>query len=209
MSLNSTLISLVPFEISENKPGLFPPRYHISASDMKTPSLLKISRATHYVYLDQSRGSLPVVNPADFVAKAICEDYISSQLGVDDESRPALFWDEDDLNVEQIMIKHKINIVRKLESQKKWFLNVVVMADNDWNKYHQHNMVSSFQRRCADILGWNPNEHEWMAPMTTMESSTCPFCGTLVPKGFSRCGNCKEVVNPRLEKEIQAHMAVL
>jgi len=203
------VISLVPFDIREEKPGLLPSRYFIPASDMKIPSLLKVSHARHYVYLDESRGALGVPDTSDQVARSIVEDYIESQLGVDDEARPALFWIPEELKIEQVQEKFKVDIFKRLQIQKKWFLNMVMIADNDWSKYHQHNVISSTQRKMADFIGWNPREHEWMSPMTTMKSSSCPYCGTSVPEGFSRCGNCKEVINPRLEKEIQSRLSTL
>jgi hypothetical protein len=209
MSTESTVISLVPIDINEEKPGLFPGRYKIPASDMRIPSILHVSHAKHFVYLDESRGSLGVPSPSDQVAKSIVDDWIESQLGIDEDSRPALFWVPDELSKDMVIEKFKVEIAKRLLSQRRWFLNLAMLADNDWTNYHKHNVISAFQRKCADIIGWNPIDHEWMAPMTTMESTPCPFCGNQVPKGFSRCGNCKEVINPRLEKEIQAKMATL
>jgi len=104
---------------------------------MKIPSLLKVSHARHYVYLDESRGALGVPDTSDQVARSIVEDYIESQLGVDDEARPALFWIPEELKIEQVQEKFKVDIFKRLQIQKKWFLNMVMIADNDWSKYHQ------------------------------------------------------------------------
>jgi hypothetical protein len=201
VSLDSTVVSFIPFDIMEEKPGLYPPRFHIPASDMKIPSIIKISTCSHFVYLDESRGTLRVPDPSDQVARSICEDYIESQLGVDEFARPALFWLPDDLTVGKIILDYKDDIAKRLELQRKWFLNVSMLADNDWQRYHQHNVISSFQRKCADIIGWNPREHEWMSPMTTMESSSCPACGTSVVKDVIICPTCKCVLNETLAKE--------
>jgi hypothetical protein len=206
MSLNSTVISFVPFDINEEKPGLYPPRYHIKASDMKEPSLLPIGTANHFVYLDESRGTLRVPDPSDQVARSIVEDYIESQLCVDDDSKPALFWVPEEIDAQRVKETFKVEIVRKLLSQKRWFLNVAKLADNDWSRYHQHNVISEFQRKCADFIGWNHKEHEWMSPMITMKSSSCPFCGVSVPEGLSMCSN-GHVVNPKLHKEIEEKLA--
>ena len=195
MSLSSTVISFVPFDINEEKPGLYPPRYLIKASDMKTPSLLHVGTANHFVYLDESRGTLRVPDPSDQVARSICEDYIESQLSIDDDAKPALFWVPEEVNEEFVMREFKIEILKRLNSQKRWFLNVAKLADNDWSRYHQHNVISHFQRKCADFIGWNPKEHEWMEPMTTMNSSACPACGVSVVKGIVICPNCKLVLD--------------
>lgn len=202
MSLNSTVISLVPFPINEEKPGLFPPRFQIKASDMKTPEILHVSTCGHFVYLDESRGSLRVPDPSDLVARSICEDYIESQLCIDDEARPALFWVPDEVTAEQVLDQFKVEIVRRLLSQKKWFLNICKLADNDWSRYHQHNVISDMQRKCATFIGWTKEAHEWMEPHITMDSITCPYCGVSVSRSIPLCPN-GHVVNAKLFKEIQ------
>lgn len=205
MSLESTVISLVPFEIKAHKPGLYPPHFQIEASDMKTPQVLHVGTAYHFLYMDETRGSIRVPNPSDTVARAIVDDYVNSQLSIDDEARPALFWVPERISVDEVKEKFKVEIFKFLMKQKKWFLNVAMLADNDWSRYHQHNVISSFQRKCADFIGWNSQEHEWMSPQTTMRSSACPFCGISVPEGLPVCSN-GHIVNPKLHREIEERL---
>ena len=203
MSLKSTVISFVPFDIREEKPGLLPSRFFIPASDMKTPSLLHISTASHYVYLDESRGSLKVPDPSDQVARSIVEDYVESQLGISDDAKPALFWVPDELLAEEIHSEMKVEIVRYLLLQKKWFLNVAMMADRDWQNYHQHNVISSFQRTAAKIIGWTRDGHEWMEPQDTMNAIPCPSCGQHWPKSIVVTPCCKVIVNKEKYAELE------
>lgn len=205
MALESTVVSFIPFEIVAHKPGLYPPHYKVNPSDMKTPELLHVGTAFHFIYLDETRGYLRVSNPSDIVARAIVDDYVTSQISVDDESRPALFWVPEKVGVKEVQERFKLEIAKALQSQKKWFTNVCMLADNDWNRYHQHNVISSFQRKCAEIIGWSPEQHEWMAPMTTFEGLTCPFCGISVSKNLPMCPN-GHVVNPKLHKEIEERL---
>ena len=206
MSLDSTVISLVPFEIKAHKPGLFPPHFYIEASDMKTPKLLHVGTCSHFLYLDETRGSVRVPDPSDIVARAIVDDWVNSQLSIDDEARPALFYVPEKLSLEQVEQKFRLDIMRFLLKQKKWFLNISMLADNDWNRYKQHNVISDFQRKCADYISWNPQEHAWMNPLTTMSSNACPFCGISVANGLSICSN-GHIVNPKLHKEIEERLA--
>jgi hypothetical protein len=156
--------------------------------------------------LDETRGNLRVPNPSDVVARAIVDDYVNSQLSVDDDSRPALFWIPEKLSAEEIKDKFRVEIARQLLKQKSWFINVAKLADNDWQRYHQHNVISTFQRKCADIIGWTSQEHEWMSPLTTMNSNACPYCGISVPNGLPTCSN-GHVINPKLHKEIEERLA--
>jgi hypothetical protein len=82
-----------------------------------------------------------------------------------------------------------------------------MLADNDWNRYHQHNVVSDFQRKCADFIGWSAAQHEWISPMTTVDGLNCPYCGISVPKGLPVCSN-GHIVNPKLHKEIESKLAL-
>lgn len=208
MSLESTVISLVPFEIDAHKPGLYPPHFHIEASDMKTPKLLHVGTAFHFLYLDETRGSIRVPNPSDIVARAIVDDYINSQLSIDDEARPALFWVPERINLEEIEKKFKVDIFRYHMKQRKWFENVARLADNDWTRYQQHNVISDFQRKCARIIDWKPEEHKWMSQVLISDenNSSCPFCGVQVSKGLPVCLN-GHIVNPKLHKEIEDKLA--
>lgn len=203
MSLESTVISLVPFEIRAHKPGLYPPHFHIKASDMKTPELLHVGTAYHFLYMDETRGSIRVPNPSDTVARAIVDDYINSQLSVNDDARPALFWVDRRVNIVEAQEEFKIEMFKHLLKQKQWFLNAAILADNDWSRYHQHNVISSFQRKCADYIGWKAAEHEWMSPLTTMESSACPACGMTVAKGIVICPNCKLILDKEKAKDFE------
>jgi hypothetical protein len=207
MSIECTVVSFVPFDVKADKPGLYPPYFEIKASDMKTPELLHVGTAYHFTYLDETRGSLRVANPPDTVARAIVDDYIHSQLTATDEAMPALFWVPEKLNALEVKEKFKLEIIKRLESQKKWFTNVAMLADNDWNQYHKHTVVSNFQRKCAQYIGWSSEQHEWLSPMTTIEGSTCPFCGISVSKGLPVCSN-GHIVNPKLHKEIEERLAV-
>lgn len=209
MSLESTVISLVPFEIREHKPGLYPPRYIIDPSNYvteldekkKLPKVLNISTAYHFVYLDETRGHVRVPNPSDVVAKSVVEDYINSQISIDEDARPALFWIPEKVSAEEAKEKLKTDIAKSLVKQKKWFINVCMLADNDWAKYHQHNVISGFQRKCAEIIGWSAQEHEWMSPHTTMDAKACPACGVTAPKGVIICPNCKLVLDKERAKD--------
>lgn len=204
MSLNSTVISFVPFRINEEKPGLLPPRFFIPPSDMKVPQLLKIGTCYHYVYLDEARPQLRVPDPSDQVAKSIVEDYISSQLAIDDIARPALFWVPEDIGEALIVkVRFKELVEELLERQKKWFLNISMLADNDWNRYHQYNVVSDMQRKCAEIIGWRAEEHAWMVPGKTMNAMNCPACGTSISKDLAVCPNCSVILDKEKAKGLE------
>jgi uncharacterized protein YqjF (DUF2071 family) len=50
--LGCTVVSIVPFKINEQKPGLIPGIFTIEASDGKNPQVLVVQDARHNVYID-------------------------------------------------------------------------------------------------------------------------------------------------------------
>ena len=209
MSLDCTVISLVPVMINEEKPGLFPPRFIIPESDGSVPQLLYVYSATHYVYLDEARGMLQVKDPSDVVARAIVNDFCTSQLGTSDTVGPALWWVDEHMTVEQVVEKQFKKIQEMKTRQHAWFVNLAKMADDDWTRYHKHVVISDFQRKIANMLGLNSDDHEWMMPLAMQEGKTnpCPYCGSSVPTGAVICQICNQVVDLKkklaIDKEMQ------
>lgn len=202
MSLISTVVSFVPFDITEWKPGLFPGRFNIKASDMKTPQLLQVGTCNHFVYLDESRGNLPVRNPSDIVANSIVNDYKEGQLGIEETALPALFWVPREITVEEVL-ENKINVARVLIHQKQWMTNIAMIADDDWRKYQKHNVISDFQRKAALLIGWTSVNHAWLGPMMTMSSKACPSCGLSYSEGLAICPSCRCILDQKKYDQLQ------
>jgi len=203
VDLYCTVASLVPFPINEEKPGLIPSRFVIPASDMKTPKVLTVGTARHYVYLDQDRGSLPVRTASTEVAESIVQDYITSQQRIEPDAHPAIFWVPGEKTSEQVQKEFAVQIVDLLKRQQRWFTLICQQADDDWAKYHRHTVVSDIQRKMAQILGWNPEQHEWMSPETTAVGVRCPACGSLSMMGAVICSVCQCVLDPEKYKNLQ------
>ena len=208
MSLDCTVISLVPVLINEEKPGLFPPRFIIPESDGQVPQVLHVFSATHYVYLDEARGMLQVKDPSDVVAKAIVNDFCTSQLGISDTVGPALWWVDEHMTPEDVVERQFQKIQEMKVRQHAWFVNLAKMADDDWTRYHKHVVISDFQRKIANMLGLNPDDHEWMMPLAMQEGKTnpCPYCGSAVPIGAVICQICNQIVDYKRKIEIDKEL---
>lgn len=208
MSLDCTVISLVPLQICEEKPGLFPPRFVIEESDTVIPQVLHVSNATHYVYLDESRGMLQVKDPSDVVARAIVNDYCTSQLGTSDEVGPALWWIDERLHADEVMSKQSAKINEMRNRQRGWFINLAKIADDDWTRYHKHTVISDFQRKIATLLDLNPEDHEWMTPLAMIQDMTkpCPFCHTSLPLSSVICTACNQIIDYKRMKQIEEEL---
>ena len=182
-----TVVSLVPFEINESKPGLFPSHYHIDESDTIKPKVIHVGTAAHFAYLDETRGSLRIPAPSTTVASSVVNDFINGQLNVSEECYPGLFWVPGKLTAEEVEENYesKLNEVRKC--QFNWLTSMCRLADDDFTRYQKHNVVSDTQRRAAKLIGWEPKEHPWMRQGREMSSVTCKGCGSVVTPGVAVC----------------------
>ncbi len=199
-----TIASIVPFPISEFKPGLTPGHFNLEpCEDDNNPVTIHVRKSVHYVYIDDTRGSLQVRDSPDEVCNAIVEDYITSQLAVRPDARPGLFWLFGEVEARTIAIKHAEKLKEVKSYQRSWLVELCKLADNDWNKYHNHHVVSDVQRKAAHIIQWKPEEHEWMSPHTAQTGNRCPACGTLNSPGIIVCPTCRNVLDKEAYKNLQ------
>lgn len=203
IDLFCTVVSLVPFEIREEKPGLIPNSFYIAASDMHFPQVLPVGTSRHYVYLDQDRGHLPVRTPSTEVAASIVRDYVSSQARVGPDAQPALFWIPGSKTGVEILKDHNDLVLESLTKQTRWFTLICQQADDDWQKYHRHTVVSDVQRKMAQILGWRPEQHGWMSENQMDIGTRCPACGTMTQLGAVICPSCNCVLDVERFKKLQ------
>lgn len=198
-----TVVSIVPRTIRQEFPGLIPPVFEMEASDGSTPVCKIVKPAMHFVYLDETRGSLRVHDSPQEFARAICQDFCTSQIGVTAESQgmPGLFWLSGAHDPIDIVANHKVRLDGAVALQTIWLTDLAKLADNDWNRYHLHNVVSEFQIKAARMLGWSPDQHEWMT--AEIKTETCPACGLPVGNKLIICNHCRCILKPEEYKKLQ------
>jgi hypothetical protein len=207
-ALHCTVASIIPWPLHEFKPGLLPGHYYIKESDTHVPTCIYVTNKTiHYVYLDDTRGSLPARDPSDEVARSIVNDYIASQLGVDESARPGIFWVPGYHEPHEIILSFKDLLSEAQRAQSKWFQNLCKIADDDWTRYRKHNVISDFQREAAKMIGWNPDDHEWMRTEIKSEGPkevmrACVACNSPVSEKAIICSVCKCVLDPEAFKKL-------
>lgn len=188
----STVISLFPLPITEEKPGIFPGRFTIAASNGE-PALLVVGQSIHYVDVGEDRPQLTVTTPSFEVARSIVEDFVAAQLAVTDEIRPGVAWVRGVVTPLELKTKHKDLVVKLKEQHKAWYLELVKLADDDWQRYHKHTVISELQRTAAQSLGYS--NREWLIIPAQLQSSTCPACGTSIVPTVVVCPSCRCIID--------------
>jgi len=197
----STLVSIVPFEIREEKPGLIPGTFAIPASVDGSPVCLVIGQSIHYVFIDEDRGNLRVINPSYYVARSVVNDYNSAQMCAGPDACPGLFWFLGEWTPEKIK-KEKPNELSEIKRrQYNWFVELVKLADDDWEKTRQHFCISDTQRFALNAIDpTNSKNRPWIImPQKEQEvdlpTQICPACGSDVPASAVICRYCQYILN--------------
>lgn len=195
-----TVVSLLPVKLSEVKPHLFPGQFDIPACPKGEIVVIHVGESHHFIpdVFDEKRN-YKVVTPPHEMARSICEDYGTALVGTDSDAGPALFWVHQRLSDIQVAEKHPKLISFFQERQKRWFDNLISMADADWEKNKNRMAVSDLQRVAAKYHG---QTKDWVN-ITPMENMPCVFCKVMISVDSIKCFNCKEVVNPEAYKRLQ------
>lgn len=205
----SSLISLARRPIYEQIPGLQCADYHLEACKEDVPSILLVGDS-HYYKPDIEGHNDMVFVPSEQIVRSLVHMHITSQLAYSIEQHPALFCiPNKEVGLKSLKEEYKELILNSLAKQRKWFVSLVQIADDDWQQAHRHHMISDIQRTAARELGL---KREWL--MTIEDESItlkdqCPFCGTgLLNPNAPICPSCGKVHNPvrlaELEKRLIA-----
>jgi hypothetical protein len=195
----ATVISILPISINEDKP-LIPSNYQIKAvrdTDNEVETLV-IKRGSFRVYIDESRPALIIPEPADVIAAGICRDFKVSASNVEPGiAEPGLFWSRGAFTREEVLASKDLQgeLYNTRAKQTKWFKNMIAMADDDWNRYHQRRMISDLQRLACKCLHI---ERPWDIDLEigkAVKMLSCKFCRAEVHPEAIICMHCRGVLD--------------
>ena len=200
---NSTIISIIPFQVTEFKPGIYPGSFVIPASKDERPMSLIIPPAITFVdRIDQP--ALRIRLSSFEIAQSVVNDYILSNLGtdLDRNAKPGIFCVPgthteklEDNFVDELLAAHR--------SQQNWFLKLVEIADDDFAKDQRHIVVSDIQRHACRALGY---ERPWLLKLkeeNEVKPKTCVACYTPVHPNAIICPVCKTVLDRERYAELK------
>lgn len=200
--MDCTIISACPFPLDEKKPGLNPGVFKIPAANLahQDIEILVIKGSTYPVYMDSDRGSMIIDEAPEKVADAVVKDFCSSHLGVDGSRMPAIFWvsgEYDKTDAKRIFAEQIIDAIKR---QGEWFRRLVEMADDDWEKYHQHKFITDIQRYAGKALGL---ARPWIVKPESIRTQDCPGCASTVSGKAIKCPHCQTIINVQAWTDLQ------
>lgn len=197
--MKATIVSFIMWDLREQKPGVIPGDYPIPKSDGKTPTVLVITDAITNIYMGHEMGTFPSPVPVEQLANSIVNDYVNSNLEIQEDARPAMFWVEGSHTPEEVLKKFPEKCQEALRKQLNWFAILVRAADDAWARTHQHRAVSDLQRIAARALGMTK---EWSVAPEPVTLIKCPACTIMVESTAIICKNCKAILNPEAAKKM-------
>lgn len=203
----STVVSIVPFAISEYKPGLFPPKYEIPASpSFDEPQCLVVAGCHYFVDVpDSAQKSFKVLVNSESLASSIVLDFLESQLARDknESAEPGIFFIPERVTPGMLKVQYKGLIEEAKQKQTNWFIKLVKLADDDYEKARRHEVVSDTQRFAARALGL---DKPYLLDLSTVAEAariTCPVCTTKIPAEAIICPTCRAVLNEQKAKQFK------
>lgn len=200
-NMNCTVVSLVPYPVKELKPNIIPGYFQVARSVDGKPSVLPVGDSIHWIESPFPKGKpMKMVESSRDIAKAIVNDFIESQLALDSDAGPALFWVEGHKSAEQVIKEFPNQLEAAKNRQNNWFISLIRLADDDWTRYHQHRGISDIQRYAAKTLGM---DRDWM--QSTIDNATvpCPLCRTQVSMEAIICASCNYIINMKKYDEMK------
>jgi len=191
----ATVISAVPFRIHEFKPGTYPGYFDIDGAKEGDFELLVIGKTNTMIPLLEGRAIMMDTNP-HMVAEAIVNDYLEAQLARGTGAEPALFWIPGGYTKEEAKKSEEVQgkLTEALKKQDLWFMRLIEIADDSWNRTHQHKTISDIQRYAAKALHM---KKEWLMEIKTGDAfKACIACRQQIPANAIKCHLCQTVVDP-------------
>jgi hypothetical protein len=188
----STIFSIVPFEVQEFKPGLYPGNFRIKAcKDELKPERLVVGASEHLMASGGKKHPIRNITPSYQVASSLVRDFLDGQLFVSESCGPGICWVQGDVGITAFKTTTDYEQIKK--NQKTWFVRVCQETDNDWKKYNSYRVVSDTARFACRFLGL---DREWLkAEEVGFTYNRCPACSTMNNPGNAVCTVCRCVLD--------------
>jgi hypothetical protein len=197
----SSLISYAKRDIFETIPGLQRATFDLPASMENIPTIIHVDDS-HYFKPDIDGHQDRVFVPSEQIVKSVVHMHITSQLLYKVDQHPALFCIPNIAVSLEDLKQYGDLVLGAIEKQRRWYVALVQLADDDWQLVHRHNVISDIQRTAARELGLT---RDWLIEIQDETGKgSCPFCGTgLLNSDAPICPTCGKVHNPTRMAELE------
>jgi hypothetical protein len=202
----STIVSILPKPINERKVTIQPGFFDIPAGSFNNPSILVVGSSSWWREVDESQPMLEIPVSSVQIADSIVKDYCNGLLACNmSDQMPGLFYIPGDFTAERLKKEHFPLLLDASMKQKKWFMELVRIADILWSRSNGNPLSISDDARLA-CREMNIVNKAWLANYQQAELTKCPACGNLRDTNFPICASCKTVVDKDKYKQLGLEM---
>lgn len=203
----STVVSILPKLISERKATIQPGIFELNPGTFDAPSILVVGTSSWWREVDENQPLLEIpvssIQVADSIVKDYCNGLLACNMG---DQMPGLFYVPGEYTVERLKKEHTPLLTAALVRQKKWFMELIRIADILWSRSNGNPLSISNDARlaCKEL---NITAKPWLGDLQTSELVRCVACGSLRNANFPICQTCKAIVDPALAKTLNLTFA--
>ena len=198
----STVVSILPKTISERKATIFPGFFELKPGTFDKPSILVVGPSSWWRDIDENQPLLEIPTSSLQVADSIVKDYSNGLLACNmNDMMPGLFYVPGEVTVELVKKDYMPLLLKAQATQKKWFMELVRIADILWSRSNGNPLSISDDARlaCKEL---NITNKPWLGDLQTAELVRCVACGSLRNQMYPICQTCKAIADPARAKEL-------
>jgi len=198
----STVVSILPKVIMERKATIQPGIFELKKGSLENPAILVVGASSWWreVDIDQPLLEIPVssIQIADSIVRDYCNGLLACNMA---DLMPGLFYLPGEFTVAKLKAEHEPLLKKAAANQKRWFLELVRIADILWSRSNGNPLAISEDARiaCREL---NITQKPWLGDLQTAELVRCIACGNLRNPQFPVCAVCKAIADPVKAKEL-------
>lgn len=204
----STIISIWPKPIYENKITLSPGEFEIPAGSYENPAVVIVGPSSWWREVNEQEPLLEISVPSSVIADSLCRDWMNGMLGCDMvTAKPGLIWLPHEVKLDVIKKEHKGVLDKAKEQQDNYFRNLVKLADSLWARTNGNPLaIHEDAKMAAKYLN---EERDWLnySPQYAPKVVRCVACGSQRNPDFPVCPTCKAVVDHELAAKLKIKFA--
>lgn len=203
----TTIVSIYPRRIKETKHTLQPGEFVIEPGSYEKPSLLVVGPSSWWREIDENQPLLEIPVSSIQIADSVVNDYCNGLLGCNmNDAMPGLFIIPGEHNIISIKKEYQKLLDKANEKQRKWFSELVRIADTLWARTNGNPLtIGDDMRLAAQEL--RLEDKPWLGDFTTMKMVNCIACGNMNNSNVIVCPNCKVVLDRKRFDELKLGFA--
>lgn len=203
----STVVSILPKPISERKATIQPGIFELKPGTFDNPSILVIGPSSWWREVDENQPLLEIPVSSIQIADSIVRDYCNGLLACNmSDQMPGLFYIPGEFTVEKLRKDHSVLLAKAQQSQKKWFLELIKIADVLWSRSNGNPLSISDDARlaCKEL---NIQNKPWLGDVQAAELIRCVACGNLRNPAYPICQTCHAIIDVEKAKQLNLTFA--